>query len=64
MDPLAWELEAVRVCEGINHEAAEAVEPAHAGAQLALSAAHFAARDAATDRRQRRRRPRMTNEER
>ena len=46
MDPLAWELEALRVCEGINHATAEVVDPAHAGAQLALSAAHFAVRDA------------------
>ena len=48
IDPLAWEMEALRTCEGINHESAEAVEPAHAGAQLALAAAQFAARDAAT----------------
>ncbi len=53
IDPLAWEMEALRTCEGINHESAEAVEPAHAGAQLALAAAHFAARDAATQQRQR-----------
>ena len=52
IDPLAWEMEALRTCEGINHESAETVEPAHAGAQLALAAAHFAARESATRQRQ------------
>ena len=53
IDPLAWEMEALRTCEGINHESAEAVDPAHAGAQLAVAAAHFSVRDAAKRQRQR-----------
>ena len=57
MDPLAWELEALRTCEGINHESAQAVDPGYAGSQLALAAAHFAVRDEAT---QQWRRPKRT----
>ena len=63
VDPLAWELEALRTCEGINHESAQTVEPALAGAQLALAAAHFAVRDAATEQRRRPRKTRTDEEQ-
>ena len=48
VDPLAWEMEGLDTCEGINHESAPVVDGVLAGTQLALSTAHFDDRNMAS----------------
>ena len=42
MDPVSWGIEGAEVCEGFDHEDAEAVDVQHASEQLLKSAEYFA----------------------
>ena len=42
MDPVSWGSEGAEVCEGFDHEDAEAVDVQHASEQLLKAADYFA----------------------
>ena len=42
MDPVSWGIEGAEVCEGFDHEDAQAVDVQHASEQLLKAADYFA----------------------
>ena len=49
MNPVSWGIEGAEVCEGFDHEDAEALDVQHASQQLLKAADYFATQEFTSD---------------